>query len=301
MKGIIIGGPTGVGKTDLSIKLAQILKTEIISSDSAQVFSGLDIGTGKITLKEKQNIPHHLIDILPPNKKYSVGDFQKDSDKILKSFENNSIPPIIVGGTGLYLKAIADGLASLPPADLNLRNSFESLSTEEIFSKLELLDLNASKSIHKNNRVKLERALEVCLLTKNKFSTLSTQNIKNHNFTFLKIVLIRDRTTLYQRIERRVDTMVADGLLQEVQSLYNIYGENLKQLNIIGYSEIIDFINGVCTFEEAIDKVKQNSRHYCKRQITWFKTSEEYLWYNLDEMSEEDILKDILNKFNFLL
>lgn len=299
MKGIIIGGPTGVGKTDLSIKLAQILNAEIISSDSAQVFSGLNIGTGKITVKEKQNIPHHLIDILPPNKKYSVGDFQKDSDNILKQFEKNSVTPIIVGGTGLYLKALSQGLASLPPANLELRKTFESLSTEEIFSKLELLDLETSKSIHKNNRVKLERALEVCLLTNNKFSILSTQNTKNHNFSFLKIVLIRNRISLYERIERRVDEMVISGLLEEVETLYKLYGKNLKLLNIIGYSEIIDFIDGHCTLEEAIHKIKQNSKHYCKRQITWFKASPDYLWYDLDEMEENDILEDILNKFNF--
>lgn len=293
---IVIAGPTGVGKTSLSIKLAQALNGEIISSDSAQVFKELDIGTAKITTDEMCNIPHHLIDILTPTKKYSVGDFQLDCEKVLKDLEKREIFPIVVGGTGLYLDSITEGLSKLPPADKELRASFTNISTEDLYAQLQELDLEAANNIHPNNRVKVERALEVCLISKDKFSTLSKQNIKNNNFTFLKVALERDRDHLYSRINQRVDIMVKQGLVEEVTYLFKKYGDSLKMLNIIGYSEIISYLEGVITLEESIEKIKQNSRHYAKRQFTWFRNSKDYIWYNLDELSESEIIADILNK-----
>lgn len=293
---IVIAGPTGVGKTSLSIKLAKALKGEIISADSAQVFKELNIGTAKITPEEMLGVPHHLIDILPPVKKYSVGDFQKDSEKVLKELEDKGIFPIVVGGTGLYLDSITEGLSKLPPADKELREQLSKKSTEELYSQLSDLDGEAAKNIHPNNRVKIERALEVCILSKDKFSSLSKQNIKNNNFSFLKVALERDRDYLYSRINERVDIMVTSGLIEEVTSLYKKYGESLKQLNIIGYSEIISHLDGSITLDEAINKIKQNSRNYAKRQFTWFKNSKGYVWYDLDKISESEIIDDILNK-----
>ncbi|MGL4687718.1 MAG: tRNA (adenosine(37)-N6)-dimethylallyltransferase MiaA [Fusobacteriaceae bacterium] len=295
--GIIIAGPTGVGKTSLSIKLAKALKGEIISADSAQVFKGLDIGTGKITFDEMEDIPHHLIDILEPIHKYSVGDFQKNTDSILHKLELKNIFPIVVGGTGLYLSSIIKGLSCLPPADKDLRETFTLLSTVELYSQLKTLDFQAAENIHENNRVKIERALEVCLLTNNKFSVLSLENIKNNNFSFEKIALERNRENLYPRINKRVDQMVKDGLISEVKSLYEKYGNNLKALNIIGYSEIISALEGDISMEVAIENIKLHSRRYAKRQFTWFKNNSDYIWYNLDEMSETEIINTILKKY----
>lgn len=294
LTGIVIAGPTGVGKTSLSIKLAKKLNGEIISGDSAQVFKGLNIGTAKISQKEMEGVPHHLIDIVEPLEKYSVGQFQKDADKVLKDMEQREKTPILVGGTGLYLRAVTDGLSSLPPADKELREKFKEFSTEEIFEKLKSLDFVASQGIHPNNRIKLERALEVCVLSGDKFSVLSLKNIKNNNFKFLKVCLERDRDFLYERINRRVDLMVEEGLVQEVTSLFQKYGNKLKDLNIIGYAEIIEFLEKKCSLEESIEKIKQNSRHYAKRQFTWFRGDTTYIWYNLDEVSEEEIIENIL-------
>lgn len=296
--GLVIAGPTGVGKTALSIKLAKLLKGEIISADSAQVFKGLDIGSAKISLSEMDGVPHHLIDILDPVRKYSVGEFQKDCDNILINLEKNGIIPLVVGGTGLYIASVTEGLSSLPPADIELRKSFESFSTPEIFEQLKSLDPETAENIHPNNRVKLERALEVCILSEDKFSVLSTKNIKNNNTNFLKVALDRDRDVLYERINRRVDIMMEQGLLEEVTFLYKKYGENLKNLNIIGYSEIIDYIDGQISLENALENIKQNSRRYAKRQFTWFKNRENYLWYNLDYLTEDEIISDILKKLS---
>ncbi|MGL4253624.1 MAG: tRNA (adenosine(37)-N6)-dimethylallyltransferase MiaA [Fusobacteriaceae bacterium] len=296
--GVVIAGPTGVGKTSLSIKLAKILKGEIISADSAQVFKGLDIGSAKISQDEMAGIPHHLIDILEPNKKYSVGEFQKDADNILNILEKKGVTPLVVGGTGLYLSSITEGLSSLPAADQKLRDSFQKFSTSEIFQKLQELDPEAAENIHPNNRVKLERALEVCILSHDKFSILSTKNIKNNHTNFLKIALDRDRTILYERINQRVDMMMKQGLLQEVEFLYKKYGASLKNLNIIGYAEIIDYIDNKLSLEEAVENIKQNSRRYAKRQFTWFRNREDYIWYNLDFLTEEEIIKDILKKLS---
>lgn len=294
MKAIVIAGPTGVGKTSLSIKLAKRLNGEIISGDSAQVFKGLNIGTAKISKNEMMGVTHHLIDIVEPLEKYSVGQFQKDADLILESLEKRGKTPILVGGTGLYLRAVTDGLSHLPPADKDLRERFKEFSTEEIFEKLKSLDFVASQAIHPNNRVKIERALEVCILSGEKFSVLSLKNIKNNNFDFLKISLERDRDFLYSRINVRVDSMIKEGLVEEVSSLFQKYGDKLKTLNIIGYAEIIQFLEGKCTLEESIENIKQNSRHYAKRQFTWFRGDSSYVWYNLDLMSEEEIIENIL-------
>lgn len=295
-KGIIIAGPTGVGKTSLSIKLAKILKGEIISADSAQVFKELNVGTAKISVDEMGGIKHHLIDILEPTKKYSVGDFQKDADNILNNLEEKNIFPIVVGGTGLYVDSITEGLSSLPPANEDVRKELSHFTTKELYSQLIFLDEEAAKNIHENNRVKIERALEVCLISNNKFSILSKQNIKNNNFDFIKIALERDRELLYSRINERVDLMVENGLISEVKLLYSKYGDSLKKLNIIGYSEIISALNNEITLDEAISNIKQNSRRYAKRQFTWFKNSPNYIWYNLDTMSENDIIADILKR-----
>lgn len=295
--GIIIAGPTGVGKTSLSIKLAKALGAEIISADSAQVFKGLDIGTGKVTHNEMDGIPHHLIDILEPTHKYSVGDFQKNADSILHNLGLNNTFPIVVGGTGLYLSSIIKGLSPLPPANKDLRETFSLLSTEELYSKLIELDFDSAKNIHENNRVKIERALEVCLLTNDKFSILSLQNIKSNEFTFEKIALERNRENLYPRINKRVDQMIEEGLISEVSSLYKKYGNKLKTLNIIGYSEIISALDGEISMDLAIENIKLHSRRYAKRQFTWFKNNSDYTWYNLDEMSENEVINVILKKY----
>ena len=293
---IVIAGPTGVGKTKISIDLASELNAEIISSDSAQVYRGLNIGTAKITEEEMQGIKHHLIDIVEPVSKYSVGNFEKDVNKILNQNPEKNF--LLVGGTGLYLNSVTNGLSILPEADKKTRDYLSTLDEQTLLELALKYDEEATKKIHPNNRVRLERVVEVFLLTGQKFSELSKKNIKNNNFKFLKIALERDRENLYDRINKRVDIMFAQGLVDEVKKLYEIYGEKLYKLNIIGYNEVIDYINGKISLDEANYRIKLNSRHYAKRQFTWFKADKEYHWFNLDEISEQEIVKSIYTLFN---
>ena len=293
---IVIAGPTGVGKTKISIDLASELNAEIISSDSAQVYRGLNIGTAKITEEEMQGIKHHLIDIVEPVSKYSVGNFEKDVNEILNQNPEKNF--LLVGGTGLYLNSVTNGLSILPEADKKTREYLTTLDNQTLLELALKYDEEATKEIHPNNRVRLERVVEVFLLTGQKFSELSKKNIKNNNFKFLKIALERDRENLYDRINKRVDIMFAQGLVDEVKKLYEIYGEKLYKLNIIGYNEIIDYINGIISLDEANYRIKLNSRHYAKRQFTWFKADNEYQWFNLDRISEQEIVKSIYIMFN---
>ena len=295
-KAIVIAGPTGVGKTKISIDLASELNAEVISSDSAQVYRGLNIGTAKITEDEMQGIRHHLIDIVEPMLKYSVGNFEKDVNRILNQNPEKNF--LLVGGTGLYLNSVTNGLSILPEADKKTREYLSTLDNQTLFKLALKYDEEATKEIHPNNRVRLERVVEVFLLTGQKFSELSKKNIKNNNFKFLKIALERDRENLYDRINKRVDIMFEQGLVDEVKKLYKIYGEKLYKLNIIGYNEIIDYINGKISLDEANYKIKLNSRHYAKRQFTWFKADKEYQWFNLDRISEQEIVKSIYTMFN---
>ena len=295
-RAIVIAGPTGVGKTKISIDLASELNAEIISSDSAQIYKGLNIGTAKITDKEMQGIKHHLIDIVEPISKYSVGNFEKDVNKILNQNPEKNF--LLVGGTGLYINSVTKGLSILPEADKKTREYLSTLDNQTLFELALKYDKEATKEIHPNNRVRLERVVEVFLLTGQKFSELFKKNIKNNNFKFLKIALERDRENLYDRINKRVDIMFNQGLVDEVKNLYKIYGEKLYKLNIIGYNEIIDYINGVISLDEANYKIKLNSRHYAKRQFTWFKAAKEYQWFNLDRISEQEIVKSIYKMFN---
>ncbi|WP_294663201.1 tRNA (adenosine(37)-N6)-dimethylallyltransferase MiaA [uncultured Fusobacterium sp.] len=293
LKGLVIAGPTGVGKTDLSIKLAKLMKADIFSADSAQVYKGMNIGTAKITAEEMQGIKHYMLDIVEPVKKYNVGDYQKDVDNILKGKEAEGKNIILTGGTGLYISSITEGLSSLPAGNPILREELLKKDIDELYNELTAVDPEAALEIHKNNRRRVERALEVFKLTGEKFSVLSKKNIKGNNYNFLKVALERDRDILYERINMRVDIMLEKGLLEEVEELYKKYGENLRKINIIGYTQLIDYFNNNCTFEEAVENIKRDSRRYAKRQFTWFKNDPSYTWYDLDKMNEEEIVNKI--------
>lgn len=298
IKGLVIAGPTGVGKTDLSIKLAKLLDADIISVDSAQIYKGMDIGTAKITTEEMQGVKHYMLDVVEPIKKYSVGDYQTAVDTILNEKEKENKNIILTGGTGLYIGSITEGLSDLPAGNLVLREELLKLDSEELYKKLMELDPQAAQDIHINNRRRVERAVEVCLLTGDKFSVLSKKNIKNNNYNFLKVALERDREYLYERINLRVDIMLQKGLEQEVRALYEKYGENLRKINIIGYTELIEYFNGKVTYEEAVENIKRNSRRYAKRQFTWFKNDPSYIWFDLDKLSEDEIINSIMKALN---
>ncbi len=298
MIGIVIGGPTGVGKTSLSIKLAKILDAVIINCDSMQIYKHMDIGTAKITEKEKEGVEHYMFDIVEPIDRYNVGDYYRDVNSLLKKFEKDNRNVILVGGTGLYINSIVRGLSKLPEADLNIRNSLEKLSTEELYEKLKELDEEAAKEIHPNNRVRVERAVEVCLLTGNKFSKLNKLNIKDNNYNFIQIALERDRKILYDRIDYRVELMIENGLVEEAKDIYEKYNSEKNKIKAIGYKELFDYFDGLISVDEAIEIVKKESRHYAKRQFTWFKGDADYKWFDLGQITEDEIIKKILNFLN---
>lgn len=298
MKGIVLAGPTGVGKTDLSLKLAKILDADIISCDSAQVYKEMNIGTAKIKESEMNGIKHYMLDVLEPREKYSVGEYQRAVDKILAQKEKEGRAVILTGGTGLYINSVVNGLSSLPENDSKLRDELMALSVDELYEKLLELDPEAAEKIHKNNKKRVERAVEVCLMTGKKFSVLSKENVKNNNYDFLKVCLTRDREILYKRIDKRVDIMMNEGLLDEVTALYKKYGgEILKKINIIGYTQLIDYLEGKISLETAVEFIKRDSRHYAKRQMTWFNNDSGYLWFDLEKQSENEILKTIIEQY----
>lgn len=302
MKGIVLAGPTGVGKTDLSLKLAKILDADIISCDSAQVYKEMNIGTAKIKESEMNGIKHYMLDVLEPIEKYSVGEYQRAVDKILAQKEKEGRAVILTGGTGLYINSVVNGLSSLPESDPKLRDELMALSVDELYEKLLELDPEAAEKIHKNNKKRVERAVEVCLITGKKFSVLSKENVKNNNYDFLKVCLTRDREILYERIDKRVDIMMSEGLLDEVTALYKKYGgEILRKINIIGYTQIIDYLEGRISLETAVDFIKRDSRHYAKRQMTWFNNDSGYLWFDLEKQSENEILKAIIEQYKTMV
>lgn len=294
----MIAGATGVGKTDLSIRLAKKIDAEIISADASQIYKELDIGTAKITDEEMQGVKHYMIDVASPGEDYSVGDFERDVNNILnENSRENGKNIIIAGGTGLYIRSITDGFAKLPSKDEKIRKELESKSLDELQETLKKLDEKSYEEIDLSNKLRLVRAIEVCLLTGGKFSELRTQNVKNSDYDFLKIFLTRNRDELYDRINRRVEIMIAKGLVGEAKKVYNKYTEKLHKISSIGYKELFMHFDGKITLDEAVEEIKKESRRYAKRQMTWFRKEKDYIICNLSEMSENEVLNEILKRW----
>ena len=294
----MIAGATGVGKTDLSIRLAKKIDAEIISADASQIYKELDIGTAKITDEEMQGVKHYMIDVASPGEDYSVGDFERDVNNILNENScKNGKNIIIAGGTGLYIRSITDGFAKLPSKDEKIRKELESKSLDELQETLKKLDEKSYEEIDLSNKLRLVRAIEVCLLTGGKFSELRTQNIKNNDYDFLKIFWTRNRDELYDRINRRVEIMIAKGLVGEAKKVYNKYTEELHKISSIGYKELFMHFDGKITLDEAVEEIKKESRRYAKRQMTWFRKEKDYIICNLSEMSENEALDEILKRW----
>ena len=294
----MIAGATGVGKTDLSIRLAKKIDAEIISADASQIYKELDIGTAKITDEEMQGVKHYMIDVVSPGEDYSVGDFERDVNNILNENScKNGKNIIIAGGTGLYIRSITDGFAKLPSKDEKIRKELESKSLDELQETLKKLDEKSYEEIDLSNKLRLVRAIEVCLLTGGKFSELRTRNVKNNDYDFLKIFLTRNRDELYDRVNRRVEIMIAKGLVEEAKKVYNEYTEELHKISSIGYKELFMHFDGKITLDEAVEEIKKESRRYAKRQMTWFRKEKDYIICNLSEMSENEALDEILKRW----
>ena len=283
---IIIAGPTAIGKTALAISLAKHFKTEIISADSRQFYREMNIGTAKPSEAELKEVKHHLINSHSVLDQFNAGDFEKESIELINKLFLNHDQVIMVGGSGLFINAVSHGFDQLPIATEEIRNYFNTILEEKgikfLQDQLKKIDPVYYKEVDIYNPQRIIRALEVFECSGKTFSSLRTNIKKQRPFNIVKIGLNTDRNIVYERINLRVDQMIKDGLIKEVEGLKSF--RHLNPLNTVGYSEIFDYLEGKSNREEAIEKIKQNTRRFAKRQLTWFKKSEDIKWYKPDEL-----------------
>lgn len=291
---LVIVGPTAVGKTDLCVQLAQELKTEIISADSRQFYKELSIGTAKPSLKEQGGVTHHFIDSHSIHEYFSPGDFERDALlRLTYLFEQHDFV-IATGGSGLYLKALVDGLDEMPDIDMELRNSLMSRLKEEglgaLLDELKTRDPEYASQVDSKNPQRVVRALEVCISTSKTYSEFRKSKSDIRPFKILKYCLDRPREELYQRIDARMDAMLAEGLVDEAKK-YADFQTNYA-LKTLGYKEVYGYLRHEYEDAELVRLLKRNSRHYAKKQLTWFRHQDEYVWLHPDQ-AKDRILKDL--------
>jgi tRNA dimethylallyltransferase len=290
---IIIAGPTAVGKTDLAIAVAKMLNTEIISFDSRQFFKEIHIGTARPLENEWQNIKHHFLGHISVQNKYSIGDFERAAVEKVNALFLTKDFVVAVGGSGLYINALVNGTDEMPEVDEDLRVQLNSdLNSKGLGYIQELLnqyDPEYYKEVDINNPQRMVRALEVSMGSGVPFSAFRKQSKAERNFFPIKYAIDMPREKLYERINLRVDKMMVDGLLQEVES--NLSNKHLNALNTVGYKELFEYLEGKVTLDFAVDKIKQHTRNFAKRQITWFKHQDTYQWLSAEAIADDIKLK----------
>jgi len=285
---VIILGPTAVGKTGLALELASAFDGEIISADSMQVYRHLDIGTSKPTREERERVPHHLIDIVDPDGEFSAALFSRQAGGIIGDLHGRRTV-IVAGGTGLYIRALTGGIIEGPGPDEGLRKSFrerlESEDRETLYARLEARDPEAAGRIHPRDGVRIIRALEIAELAGEPISEKQRRHgFRQVRYEFLKVGLYRDRGELYHRIDSRASQMIEAGLVEETEKIICMgYNENIKPLQSLGYKHIIRYIRKELTLEEALKLMQRDTRHYARRQMTWFRGEGDIEWFHPDE------------------
>lgn len=287
---LVIIGPTGVGKTELSLRIAENFGTEIVSADSRQLYANLKIGTAAPTPEELQRVPHHFIGTLQLTDYYSAAQYEEDALKLLDHLFQTKDVVILTGGSMMYVDAVCKGIDDIPTVDEETRKTllerYEKEGLEQLCAELKLLDPDYYKIVDLKNHKRVVHALEICYMTGKTYTSFRTQEKKTRPFRMIKIGLTRDREELYARINQRVDIMMEQGLLDEVKQVYPY--RQLNSLNTVGYKELFNYLDGEWALPFAIDKIKQNSRIYSRKQMTWFKRDEEIRWFHPNQ--EEDIL-----------
>ncbi|MFK8010333.1 MAG: tRNA (adenosine(37)-N6)-dimethylallyltransferase MiaA [Saprospiraceae bacterium] len=285
---IVVGGATATGKTATGIQLAQYFETEILSCDSRQFYREMTIGTAKPTAEELAAAPHHFINLLSIDEDYNVGDFERDAIKLLDKIFLEKDVALLVGGSGLFIRALCDGLDEFPKIPIEVKkevlNIFEKDGLEALQEAVKIADPIYFKKVDQKNPVRLMRALDVIKATGKPFSSFQNQKKKSRNFTPIYINVIMDRAQLYDRINRRVDLMMEAGLLEEAKSLFPYKEKN--SLQTVGYQEFMGFFEEKITLEEAIELVKRNSRRYAKRQMTWFRKENHWGSFQANEIEK---------------
>jgi tRNA dimethylallyltransferase len=288
---LVIQGPTASGKTGWAIRLAERFPIEVISADSRQVYRRMDIGTAKASLEERAGIPHHMLDLIDPDQSYSVADYVTAARRVAAEIHARGKLPCVVGGTGLYIRALLGGLADVPRGDETLREELHQRElrqgTGTLHSDLQQVDPDAAAAIHPNNLVKIIRALEVYRLSGQRMSDLQ----RKHSFSdahFRSVLLAPEwpKEILHQRIAERTRSMLAEGLLEETAALVADYGEDLKSLQTLGYREALSYLRGDAGLEVVREEIAMQTRRYAKRQLTWFRKDSSTIW--VDSCQESD-------------
>ncbi len=299
-KVIVICGPTASGKTSLSIELAKKINGEIISCDSMQIYKDMNIGTAKVTEEEMQGIQHYLIDFVSPDVRYSVANYKNDAEKAIETIIDKGKIPIIVGGTGLYLDSLIYGI-EYPEIKFDekyrekLENEIEENGLEYLYSKAKEIDEQAMQKISPNDKKRIIRVLEIYHATgKNKTEQEIESRKKEVKYDYKIFAINMDREKLYERINIRVDKMIENGLIEEVEDLQKKYNHFPTAMQGLGYKEVVEYLQNQITRDEMIEKIKQESRRYAKRQLTWFRKNKQTIW--LDGLSEKENNIEIIEK-----
>ncbi|MFO7295180.1 MAG: tRNA (adenosine(37)-N6)-dimethylallyltransferase MiaA [Caldicoprobacter sp.] len=294
---VVIVGPTAVGKTKLSIELAKVLNGEIVSADSMQIYRYMDIGTAKPTVEERQGIPHHMIDIIDPGQEFSVAEYQRLATQAIDDIYRRGKLPIVVGGTGLYIKSLLYPMnftdASYDPEfRKELQRQAEIMGKEYLHRKLQAVDPKTAARLHPNDVRRVIRALEVYHLTGKPMSEYDQGLEKmEYKYNVAMIGLTMDRAKLYQRINQRVDEMMKKGLLDEVKGMLDRgYTRDMISMQGLGYKELMEYLEGRVSLEEAIDILKRETRRYAKRQLTWFRAQKDIVWVDVDQFESHEAL-----------
>lgn len=278
-KVVVITGPTAVGKTKISLGVAKHFSTDLINADAYQIYKKMDIGTAKPTVLERENIVHHFMDFLDPSSEYSISEYQKEVRNLIDKMHHEDKLPILVGGSGLYIDTvIRDYRFEEERRNDELENKYRDFTNDELHNILKKMDYEVSKKIHPNNRKRVLRAIELCNSSSSKNSR---SQAKDFYYETLCIFLSDERNELYERINKRVDLMIENGLVDEIREI-GIDNFSKTSKVAIGYKEIIDYLEGNNSLEEAIENIKKNSRHYAKRQFTWFKNKTDSIIVNVD-------------------
>lgn len=294
-KVIVICGPTASGKTSLGIQIANLVNGEIISADSMQIYKDMDIGSAKPTIEERAQAVHHLVDFVDPDRRYSVADFKKDAESKIKEILEKNKVPIIVGGTGLYVNSLIYNIHyNEVETDLEYRKMLENIDVKDLYKIAEGIDSEALKKIASTDRKRISRILEIYHSTGKTKTELEKESRHEPEYDYKIFILNMDRQKLYDRINLRVDLMIKDGLVDEVKRMLEKYSEFPTAMQGLGYKEIVDYLNGNCSLDEAIEKIKLETRRYAKRQLTWFRSYDNATWIESGNPENTDIILNSL-------